>query len=170
MGVLEVSLALSFVLSQAQDKGARPLTSRKAPCGNEFAFPEKVDRKNEMRTLNISSILLSAPKRSAERTDPRPHFFTSRPCVHRRDREPSWTFNTHICKSDQQCNFRSAVLFLRRPSLQLAWRHQRGCDSAAFSHHCFWSVSTHFFLFARLFWNNRSMGYARLSWPFSGLT
>ena len=170
VGVLEISLALSFVLSQAQDKGARPLTSRKAPCGNEFAFPEKVDRKNEMRTLNISSILLSAPKRSAERTDPRPHFFTSRPCVHRRDREPSWTSNTHICKSDQQCNFRSAVLFLRRPSLQLAWRQQRGCDSAAFSHHCFWSVSTHFFLFARLFWNNRSMGYARLSWPFSGLT
>ena len=120
--------------------------------------------------LEISSILLSAPKRSAERTDPRPHFFTSRPCVHRRDREPSWTSNTHICKSDQQCNFRSAVLFLRRPSLQLAWRQQRGCDSAAFSHHCFWSVSTHFFLFARLFWNNRSMGYARLSWPFSGLT
>ena len=73
VGVLEVSLALSFVLSQAQDKGARPLTSRKAPCGKEFAFPEKVDRKNEMRTLNISSILLSAPKRSAERTDPRPH-------------------------------------------------------------------------------------------------
>ena len=65
VGVLEISLALSFVLSQAQDKGARPLTSRKAPCGNEFAFPEKVDRKNEMRTLNISSILLSAPKRSA---------------------------------------------------------------------------------------------------------
>ena len=74
VGVLEISLALSFVLSQAQDQGARPLTSRKAPCGNEFAFPEKVDRKNEMRTLNISSILLSAPKRSAERTDPRPHF------------------------------------------------------------------------------------------------
>ena len=69
-------LALLIVLSQAQDKGARPLTSRKVPCGKEFAFPEKVDRKNEMRAhWSIFSILLSAPKRSAERTDPRPHSF-----------------------------------------------------------------------------------------------
>ena len=35
-------------------------------------------------------------------------------------------------------------------STQLAWRQQRGCDSAAFSHHCFWSVSTHFFSFCKV--------------------